>query len=39
VQGIEAFQTRISMPEMPGAGEDHGHAALIGGSDDFFVAL
>jgi len=27
------------MPEMPAAGEGHGHAALVGGGDDFGVAL
>lgn len=27
-----------SMPEMAGAGEDHGDAVLVGGGDDFFVA-
>lgn len=26
------------MPEVPVAGEDHGHAGGIGGGDDFFVA-
>src|ERR1035437_2848941 len=29
---------RWSMPEVPHSGEDHGHAQLIGGGDDFFVA-
>src|ERR1039458_4235966 len=29
---------RWSMPEVAHAGEDHGHAQLIGGGDDFFVA-
>jgi hypothetical protein len=36
---IREIRVYFSMPEMPCAGEDHGHAALIGGSDDFFVAL
>ena len=31
--------TRRSMPEMPVAGEGHGHVALVGGDDDLGVAL
>ena len=27
------------MPEMPAAGEGHGHATLVGGGDDLGVAL
>ena len=30
--------TGTSVPEMPGAGEDHGDAVLVGGGDDFVVA-
>jgi hypothetical protein len=35
---VGAFKSTRSMPEMPVAGEDHGHAGGVGGGDDFLVA-
>jgi hypothetical protein len=29
--------TSISVPEMPDAGEDHRHIAIVGGGDDLIV--
>ena len=31
-------RTGLSVPEVPGSGEDHGDAVLVGGGDDLLVA-
>ena len=36
--GLRPVPCRRSMAEMPGAGEDHGQAFVVGGLDDVFVA-